>query len=56
MIRENKQAFSWFEYDLGKTNLIEHIDTGVNQAIKQQLYCVPATLRNEIKVQLDNML
>ena len=38
LLNENREVFSTSEFDLGRTNLVQHrIDTGINRPFKQQL-------------------
>jgi len=42
ILRDNVSVFSQHEYDLGRTNIIQHyIDTGNSRPVRQSLRCFP---------------
>ena len=54
---ENREVFSTSEFDLGRTNLVQHrIDTGINRPFKQQLRRHPMAYLPVIDEHEDKML
>ena len=57
LLHENREVFSTSEFDLGRTNLVQHrIDTGVNRPFKQQLRRHPMAYLPVIDEHVDKML
>ena len=57
LLHENREVFSTSEFDLGRTNLVQHrIDTGINRPFKQQLRRHPMAYLPVIDEHVDKML
>ena len=57
LLNENREVFSTSEFDLGRTNLVQHrIDTGINRPFKQQLRRHPMAYLPVIDEHVDKML
>ena len=57
LLEENQGVFSTSEFDLGRTNLVQHkIDTGTNRPFKQQLRRHPMAYLPVIDEHVDKML
>ena len=57
LLHENREVFSTSEFDLGRTNLVQHrIDTGINRPFKQQLRHHPMAYLPVIDEHVDKML
>ena len=57
LLNENREVFSTSEFDLGRTNLVQHrIDTGINRPFKQQLRRHPMAYLPVIDEHLDKLL
>jgi len=57
LIYKYRNIFQWSEFDVGKTDIIEHeIDTGTKSPIRQKQYKLPVSAQNEIKKQIESML
>ena len=57
LLNENRGVFSTSEFDLGRTNLVQHrIDTGINKPFKQQLRRHPMAYLPVIDEHVDKML
>ena len=57
LLNENREVFSTSEFDLGRTNLVQHrIDTGINKPFKQQLRRHPMAYLPVIDEHVEKML
>ena len=57
LLRDHREVFSTSEFDLGRTNLVQHkIDTGTNRPFKQQLRRHPTAYLPVIDEHVDKML
>ena len=57
LLNENREVFSTSEFDLGRTNLVQHtIDTGIHRPFKQQLRRHPMAYLPVIDEHVDKML
>ena len=57
LLQDNREVFSTSEFDLGRTNLVQHtIDTGTNRPFKQQLRRHPMAYLPVIDEHVDKML
>ena len=57
LLQDHKEVFSTSEFDLGRTNLVQHkIDTGTNRPFKQQLRRHPMAYLPVIDEHVDKML
>ena len=55
LLHENREVFSTSEFDLGRTNLVQHrIDTGVNRPIPASTFACRANMRSSSR--LDRLL
>ena len=57
LLDDNREVFSTSEFDLGRTNLVQHtIDTGIHRPFKQQLRRHPMVYLPVIDEHVDKML